>query len=233
MEEIEARKKWRSGLSCKSQPLLHGGALGEAHVWRWSGIWETHAGRSAAVKMIMASQITGPHLSSSNSLSNHTALHLQQPTPSSYRVSVEPTRRNCPAYRAGKAPPSTSKYNYSLRRMRLVEGIVWMDWDHSIFWDWTIQFMCLAEYKTWANYLRQDHQSCSHSHACKGWPFDSTDLVGWNGSASSRHILFFWLEPFMCFITKHVYFLNDPNPFMTTLATKCRSSYENQIIPQY
>ena len=41
---------------------------------------ETHAGRSAAVEMIMASQITGPHLSSSNSLSNHTALRLQQPT---------------------------------------------------------------------------------------------------------------------------------------------------------
>ena len=61
---------------------------------------ETHAGRSAAVKMIMASKITGPHLSSSNSLSNHTTLHLQQPTPSSSRVSVEPTRRNCPAYRA-------------------------------------------------------------------------------------------------------------------------------------
>ena len=85
---------------------------------------ETHAGRSAAVKMIMASQITGPHLSSSNSLSNHTALRLQQPTPSSSRVSVEPTRRNCPAYRAGKAPPSTFKYNYSLRRMRLVEGTI-------------------------------------------------------------------------------------------------------------
>ena len=76
---------------------------------------ETHAGRSAAVKMIMASQITGPHLSSSNSLSNHTALHLQQPTPSSSRISVEPTRQNCPAYRAGKASPSTFKYNYSLR----------------------------------------------------------------------------------------------------------------------
>ena len=43
---------------------------------------ETHAGRSAAVKMKMASQITGPHLSSSSSLSNHTALRLQQPTPS-------------------------------------------------------------------------------------------------------------------------------------------------------
>ena len=70
---------------------------------------ETQAGRSAAVKMIMASQITGPHLSSSNSLSNHTALHLQQPTPSSSRVSVEPTRRNCLAYRAGKALPSTFK----------------------------------------------------------------------------------------------------------------------------
>ena len=39
VEEREARKKWRSGLSCKSQPLLlHGGALGEAPVWRWSGI---------------------------------------------------------------------------------------------------------------------------------------------------------------------------------------------------
>ena len=86
---------------------------------------ETHAGHSAAVKMIMASQITGPHLPSSNSLSNHTTLHLQHPTPSSSRVSVEPTRRNCPAaYRAGKAPPSTFKYNYSLHRMRLVEGIV-------------------------------------------------------------------------------------------------------------
>ena len=86
---------------------------------------ETHAGRSAAVKMIMASQIMGPHLSSSKSLSNHTALRLQQPTPSSSRVSVEPTRRNCPAaYGAGKAPPSTFKYNYSLRWMRLVEGIV-------------------------------------------------------------------------------------------------------------
>ena len=70
---------------------------------------KTHASRSAVVKMIMASQITGPHLSSSNSLSNHTTLRLQQPTPSSSRVSVEPTRRNCPAYRAGKAPPSTFK----------------------------------------------------------------------------------------------------------------------------
>ena len=77
---------------------------------------ETHAGRSAAVKMIMASQITGPHLSSSNSLSNHTALRLQQPTPSSSRVSVKLTRQNCPAYRARKAPPLTFKYNYiSLR----------------------------------------------------------------------------------------------------------------------
>src|SRR3954471_11279995 len=102
VEEREARKNWRSGLSCKSQPLLHGGALGEAPVWRWSGIWETHAGRRAAVIMIMASQITGPHLSSSNSLSNHTALRLQQPTPSSSHVFVEPTRRNCPTYRAGK-----------------------------------------------------------------------------------------------------------------------------------
>lgn len=65
---------------------------------------ETRAGRSAAVKMIMASQITGPHLSSKNSMSNHTALHLQQPTLSSSRISVEPTRRNCPAsYRTGKA----------------------------------------------------------------------------------------------------------------------------------
>ena len=80
---------------------------------------ETHAGRSAAVKMIMASQITGPHLSSSNSLSNHTALRLQQPTPSSSRVSVEPTRRNCPAaYHAGKAPPSTFKYNYIRLRIQ-------------------------------------------------------------------------------------------------------------------
>ena len=42
---------------------------------------ETHAGHSAAVKMIMASQITGPHLSSSNLLSNHTALRLQQLLP--------------------------------------------------------------------------------------------------------------------------------------------------------
>ena len=77
---------------------------------------ETHAGRSAAVKMIMASQITGPHLSSSNSLSNHTALRLQQPTPSSSRVSVEPTRRNCPAaYRAGKAYISLSPNYIRLR----------------------------------------------------------------------------------------------------------------------
>ena len=37
---------------------------------------ETHASRSAVIKMIMASQITWPHLSSSNSLSNHTALRL-------------------------------------------------------------------------------------------------------------------------------------------------------------
>ena len=66
---------------------------------------ETHAGRSAAVKMIMASQITGPHLSCSNSLTNHTTLHLQQPTPSSSHVSVEPTRRNCPAYRVGNPRP--------------------------------------------------------------------------------------------------------------------------------
>ena len=71
---------------------------------------ETHVGRSAAVKMIMASQIMGPHLSSSNSLSNHIDLHLQQPTPSSSRISVEPTRRNCPTYRAGKA-----RAVYSLR----------------------------------------------------------------------------------------------------------------------
>ena len=71
---------------------------------------ETHAGRSAIVKMLMASQITGAHLSSSNSMSNHTTLRLQQPTPSSSRISVEPTRRNCPtAYSAGKAPPSTFK----------------------------------------------------------------------------------------------------------------------------
>ena len=71
---------------------------------------ETQAGRSTAVKMIMASQIMGPHLSSSNSLSNHTSLHLQHPTPLSSRVSVEPSRWNCPAtYRAGKAPPSTFK----------------------------------------------------------------------------------------------------------------------------
>jgi len=86
---------------------------------------ETQVGRSSTVKMIMACQIMGPHLSSSNSLSNHTTLRLQQPTPLSSRVSIEPTRRNCPAaYRAGKAPPLTFKYNYSLRRMRLVEGIV-------------------------------------------------------------------------------------------------------------
>ena len=71
---------------------------------------ETHAGRSAAVKMIIACQITGAHLSSSNSLSNHTALCLQQPTPSSSRVFVEPTRRNCPTYRTGKA-----RAVYSLR----------------------------------------------------------------------------------------------------------------------
>ena len=79
---------------------------------------ETHAGRRAAVKMIMASQITGPHLSSSNSLSNHTDLRLHQPTPLSSRVSVEPTRQNCPAYRAGKAPPSTFKYNYIRLRIQ-------------------------------------------------------------------------------------------------------------------
>ena len=57
---------------------------------------ETHVGRSAAVKMIMASQIMGLHLSSSNSLSS--------------RVSIEPTRWNCPTYRAGKA-----RAVYSLR----------------------------------------------------------------------------------------------------------------------
>ena len=80
---------------------------------------ETHAGRSAAVKMIMACQITVPHLSSSNLLSNHIALRLQQPTPSSSRVSVEPTRWNCPAaYRVGKAPPSTFKYNYIRLRIQ-------------------------------------------------------------------------------------------------------------------
>ena len=80
--------------------------------------WETRAGHSAAVKMIMASQIMGPHLSSSNSRSNHTALRLQQPTASSSRVSIEPTRRNCPAYRAGKAPPSNFKYNYIRLRIQ-------------------------------------------------------------------------------------------------------------------
>ena len=56
---------------------------------------ETHAGRSTAVKMIMESQIMGPHLSNSNSLSNHTALRLQQPTPSSSCVSVEATKALC------------------------------------------------------------------------------------------------------------------------------------------
>ena len=80
---------------------------------------ETHAGRSAAVKMIMASQIMGPHLSSSNSLSTHTVLRLQQPTPSSSRVSVEPTRRNCPSYRVVKAPPSTFKYYMFRNYIRL------------------------------------------------------------------------------------------------------------------
>ena len=79
---------------------------------------ETHAGHSAVVKMIMASKITGPHLSNSNSLSNHTTLRLQQPTPLSSRVSVKLTRRNCPAYRAGKAPPSTFKYNYIRLRIQ-------------------------------------------------------------------------------------------------------------------
>ena len=80
---------------------------------------ETHAGRSAAVKMIMASQIMGPHLSNSSSMSNHTALRLQQPTPSSSRVSVEPTRRNRPAaYYVGKAPPLTFKYNYIRLRIQ-------------------------------------------------------------------------------------------------------------------
>ena len=59
---------------------------------------ETHAGRSAAVKMIMASQITGPHLSSSNLLTNHIALRLQQPTPSSSRVSVEPCQDRFSGY---------------------------------------------------------------------------------------------------------------------------------------
>ena len=66
---------------------------------------ETRTGRSAAVKMIMASQITGPHLSNSNSLSNHTALHLQQPTPSSSRVFVEPTRQNYPPTAREKTRP--------------------------------------------------------------------------------------------------------------------------------
>ena len=106
----------------------------ERHLYGGGQESETHAGRSAAIKMIMASQIMGPHLSSSYSMSNHTTLPLQQPTPSSSHVSVELTRRNCPAaYRVGKAPPSTFKYNYSLCLMHLVEGIVWMDWDHSIF----------------------------------------------------------------------------------------------------
>ena len=82
---------------------------------------ETHAGRSTAVKMIMASQIMGPHLSNSNSLSNHTALHLQQPSSSSSRISVEPTTRNCPAaYGVGKAPPSTFKYNYILLKNPMI-----------------------------------------------------------------------------------------------------------------
>ena len=48
----EARKKWRSGLSCKSQPL-HGGSLGE-HLYTMEVVRnrETHAGHSASVKMI-------------------------------------------------------------------------------------------------------------------------------------------------------------------------------------
>ena len=73
---------------------------------------ETHAWnreRALGRALGMASQITGPHLSSSNSLSIHIALRLQQLTPSSSRVSVKPTRRNCPAYYAGKSPPSTFK----------------------------------------------------------------------------------------------------------------------------
>ena len=34
----EKTREKRGRLSCKSQPLLHGGALEEAPVWRWSGI---------------------------------------------------------------------------------------------------------------------------------------------------------------------------------------------------
>ena len=62
---------------------------------------ETHAGRSAAVKMIMASQITGPHLSSSNSLSNHAALRLQQLLP---RLLASLSNRL-----GGTAPPPTTQ----------------------------------------------------------------------------------------------------------------------------
>ena len=62
---------------------------------------ETHAGRSAAVKMIMASQITGPHLSSSNSLSNHTALRCSSLLP---RLLASLSNRL-----SGTAPPPTAQ----------------------------------------------------------------------------------------------------------------------------
>ena len=74
---------------------------------------ETHAGRSTAVKMIMASQIMGPHLSNSNSLSNHTALCLQQRTPSSSRISVEPIK--------GTVPPPSGQEKPRLRLLNSIQ----------------------------------------------------------------------------------------------------------------
>ena len=66
---------------------------------------ETHAGHRAAVKMIMASQITGPHLSSSNSLSNHTALRCSSLLP---RLLASLSNRL-----SGTAPPPTAQEKFA------------------------------------------------------------------------------------------------------------------------
>ena len=75
MEEREARKKWRRALM-QDPASTTWWSIGRDTYMEVVRNRETHAGRSAAVKMIMASQITGPHLCNSNSLSNHTALRL-------------------------------------------------------------------------------------------------------------------------------------------------------------
>ena len=74
---------------------------------------ETHAGHSAIVKMIMASPITGPHLSSSNSLSNHTTYICSSLLP---RLLASLSNRL-----GGTAPPPTAQEKPHPRLLNIIQ----------------------------------------------------------------------------------------------------------------